>query len=162
MKKAFLVAAMVVAMAGVARADNPHYLKADAEFSPQNACYSVDIKEAGLGNSGFSSLTYTLSCEASFTTVCRNRGGKNVQGVPKSGVGTVSTQTTLDIRNGQTNGTITLCPASFDLPHPGCTGGQIELIIAAQYSNCTLADGLGTASPDLPDLGGSNLSVPVP
>jgi hypothetical protein len=36
------------------------------------------------------------------------------------------------------------------------------VIIAAQYSSCTLSDGLGTESPPLEGLGGSNLSVPVP
>lgn len=142
--------------------DNPHYLKADESFSSQTACYSVAIKEAGLGNSGLSELTYTLTCTADFTTVCQNKGGNNVQGQPKSGSGTATTAVTLDIRNGQTNGTVSLCPGSFSLPDPGCTGSQKELIIAASYSSCSLTDGLGTPSPNLSNDGGSNLSVPVP
>jgi hypothetical protein len=162
MKKIFFAAALVLALASGALADSPHYLRADAIFTPNDACYSVSLKEAGLGNSGFSELTYTLTCDAAFTTVCVNRGNNQVQGVPKNGVGTASTSTILPIRNGQTNGTITLCPASFELPHPGCTGNQVELITAASYSECNLADGLGTASPNLPDLSGANLSVPVP
>jgi hypothetical protein len=154
---------MFVGLASIpAWGDNPHYLKADASFDSNTACYSVAIKEAGLGNSGLSELTYTLTCSANFTTVCQNKGGNNVQGQPKSGSGSATSTTTLDIRNGQTNGTITVCPAAFDLPDPGCTGSQKELIIAALYSGCTLADSLGTDSPDLADLGGSNLSVPAP
>jgi len=142
-------------------ADSPHYLRANANFSSSTACYSVDIKEAGLGNSGFSSITYTLSCSGDFTVVCVTKNGKNyVQGQPKSGSGTATTSTSLDVRNGQTNGTITICPTAFDLPDPGCTGSQTQYIIEAEYSGCSLSDGaLGTQSPNLPDLGGSNLFV---
>ncbi len=119
---------MFVGLASIpAWGDSPHYLKANTSFSSQTACYSVAIKEAGLGNSGLSSLTYTLTC-----------------------------------RNGQTTGTISLCPASFTLPDPGCTGSQKLVITAAAYSNCSVDDSLGTASPSLDNLGGSNLSVPVP
>jgi hypothetical protein len=140
--------------------DSPHYLKAVASFSTSTACYSVDLKEAGLGNSGLSSLTYTLTCDASFTIGCVNKGGNTVQGQPKSGESIASSQTTLNIRNGQTNGTVTLCPAAFNLPDPGCTGSQEEVIFAASYTDCSLADSLGTTSPTLADLGGSNLFIP--
>src|SRR6266446_5122288 len=96
---------MFVGLASIpAWGDSPHYLKANTSFSSQTACYSVAIKEAGLGNSGLSSLTYTLTCDAAFTTVCVNKGGNQVQGQPKSGTGTASAQTRLDIRNGQTTG----------------------------------------------------------
>jgi hypothetical protein len=160
---AIVTVCMFVGLASLpAWGQSPHYLTATASFSSTDACYSVKIKEAGLGNSGFSSLEYTLSCTVSFTTVCVTKKGNVVQGQPKSGEGTASTTTTLAVRNGQTNGTITLCPAAFDLPDPGCTGNQEELIIAADYSSCTLADGLGTTSPSLANLGGDNLSVPVP
>jgi hypothetical protein len=107
-------------------------------------------------------LTYTLSCSASYTTACVT-GKKNniVQGQPKSGVTAASSQTTLDIRNGQTNGTVSLCPLPQDLPDPGCTGSQVEVILAASYSGCSLADSLGTASPDLDDLSANNLFIIV-
>ena len=143
--------------------DSPKYHSADPNFDPATACYSVKLVETGLGNSGFSSLTYTLSCSASFTATCVTKNGKNfVQGTPKSGSGQASTQTTLDVRNGQTRGTVTLCPASFTLPDPGCSGSQKLYIISAHYSNCTLDDSLGTASPPLSDLGGDNLFILVP
>lgn len=161
MKRLLLALAIVLALAGGAWADNAHYLRADASFSTQDACYSVSLKEAGLGNSGFSSIEYTLTCQTAFTTTCINRGNNQVQGQPKNSVGTASTSTILPIRNGQTNGTITLCPADAQLEHPGCTGGQFEVITAASYSQCSLDDSLGTTSPLLPDLGGSNLFVRV-
>lgn len=154
-----ILAALLVLMPTLALADNPHYLQADASFSTGDACYSVRLKEAGLGNSGFSSLTYTLSCTASYTVACFNRGGNQVQGQPKNGTSAASSQTVLNIRNGQTNGTVDLCPSEVDLPDPGCTGNQLEVILAASYSACTLADGLGTPSPSLPNLGGTNLFI---
>ena len=146
----------------IVRADSPKYHSADPSFDSKTACYSVKLTETGLGNSGFSSITYDLSCTAAFTTVCVNKGGNTVSGQPKSGTGTATEPTILPIRNGSTTGTVTLCPGSFTLPDPGCTGGQKEEITAAQYSACSLSDGLGTPSPSLPALGGSNLSVIVP
>ncbi len=138
-------------------ANSPHYLKATASFNPNTAEYSVTIKEAGLGTA--SSVTYTLNVSANFTVVCVNKGGNQVQGEPKSGSGSATTQTTLPVHNGQTSGTITVGPAAFTLPDPGCTGTQRLEITAAQYFDVSLDDGLGTTSPSLPNLGGSGLSV---
>jgi hypothetical protein len=143
-------------------AQSPHYLKSDASIDSSTACYDVALKEAGLGNSGFSSLTYTLQCSASYTTACVTGHKHNiVQGQPKSGTTTASTEVSLDIRNGQTNGTVSLCPVAENLPDPGCTGSQLEVILAASYSGCSLSDSLGTASPSLSDLSATNLFIIV-
>jgi len=147
-------------------ADSPHYLKSDASFSTNTACYSLAIKEAGLGNSGVTSVTYSLTCSANFESVCVTRNGKNfVQGQPKSGSGTATVPTTLPIRNGSTTGTLSLCPANFTLPDPGCTGSQRLFIIFAEYSGCTLDDGLlnGAESPlDVSETLGGDVFVQVP
>jgi len=143
---------MVVGLASIpAWGDNPHYLKAVSTIG-SDLCYNVAIKEAGLGNSGLESVTYDLSCSATFTVGCFTRKGNQVQGVPKSGSGEATSSTTLDVRNGQTTGTISLCPAAFDLPDPGCTGSQEQRTLSASYSSCSLDDGLGTASPTLQNL----------
>lgn len=160
MKKLGLVVLINLLLAAPVLADSPHYLRADASLDSE-ACYSVRLKEAGLGNSGFSSIEYDLTCNGSFTVACYNKGGNQVQGVPKNGVGSATTSTILPIRNGQTNGVITLCPAAFDLPDPGCTGNQREILLAASYSQCSLDDNLGTALPSLPDLGGSGFFIPL-
>jgi hypothetical protein len=159
--KKLLIALLVVLAPVVVSADSPHYLRADASLSTQDACYDVSLKEAGLGNSGFSSLTYTLSCTTSYSLQCFNHGGNQPQGVPKSGTSPSSAQTTLPIRNGQTNGTVSLCPSDVTLPDPGCTGNQIAVLVAASYAQCSLADSLGTPSPGLPNLSASNLSIVV-
>jgi len=77
--------ALASLVAVIVRADSPKYHSATASFDPKTACYSVKLNETGLGNSGFSSITYDLSCTASFTTVCVNKGGNTVSGQPKSG-----------------------------------------------------------------------------
>jgi hypothetical protein len=138
--------------AAPALAQNPHYLFANASFDPNTFCYSVNLKEAGLGNSGIESVTYLLTCSATFTAQCFTKNGNPVQGTVKQGSGTATEPTTIKIRNGSTTGTVSLCPASFSLDHPGCTGNQVERITSASYSNCTLDDQLGTPSPVLPNL----------
>jgi hypothetical protein len=161
---AIVTVCMFVGLASIpAWADSPHYLRAAVSLDSDTACYSVTIKEAGLGNSGFSELTYSLTCDAQFTVACVTGNKKKhvVQGQPKSGETELTGQTTLPITNGQTNGTISLCPAAEDLPDPGCTGNQIEVILAASYSNCELDDSLGTASPTLGNRSAGSLFVVV-
>lgn len=141
-------------------ADSPHYIELSASFDPSTADYTVSLKEAGLGTA--TSVTYTLSANATFTVVCVNKGGNEVQGQPKSGSGSATTTTTLAVHHGQTTGTITIGPAAFSLPDPGCTDSQRLEITAAQYIHVVLSDGLGSAGAgdqSLPSLGGSNLSV---
>jgi hypothetical protein len=154
---------LFVLLSMTAWADSPHYLKASSSIDTSTACYNVALKEAGLGNSGLSSLTYTLSCSATYTTACVTKNKQNiVQGQPKSGTTAESSQTVLDIRNGQTNGTVSLCPVPANLPDPGCTGSQLEVILAASYSSCSLSDGLGTASPaGVTDQSASDLFIIV-
>jgi hypothetical protein len=69
--------------AGYIWADSPHYLKADESIDSNTFCYSVGLKEAGLGTA--TSVTYTLSADACFTAVCVTKKGNEVQGQPKSG-----------------------------------------------------------------------------
>jgi hypothetical protein len=154
MRRAITIVAvcMVVGLASIpAWGDNPKYQRANTSLG-SDLCYNVAIKETGLGNSGLQSLTYSLTCDANFTAGCFTKNGNQVQGTPKSGGGTATAETTLPIRNGQTTGTISLCPAAFDLPDPGCTGNQVQRTLTASYSDCSLDDSLGTASPSLQDL----------
>src|SRR5437773_12388229 len=91
-------------MATTAWAQNGHYIKLSPSIDTNTACYDVALKEAGLGNSGIASVSYELSATVSYTDVCVNKGGNDVQGQPKSGTTQASSFTTLTIRNGQTNG----------------------------------------------------------
>jgi hypothetical protein len=155
------IAALVVTLglaAGIASAQSPHYIRLTTSIDSATACYTVNLKEAGLGND-ITSVTYTISCDATFTDVCVTRNGKNfVQGQPKSGSTEAASQTTLQARNGQTNGTIDVCPSDVTLPDPGCTGSQKLYIIAASYTNCTIDDGLGTNGAGIQDLADHSVS----
>jgi|SRR5207249_278584 len=165
----FVVASLAT---GVAFAQNGHYIKLDPSLDTNTACYEVNLKEAGLGGSGALIVQYGLSGTGSFTTVCVNHGGNQVQGQPKScsPCGTATQTTFLPVRNGSTSGTVSLCPSSFTLPNPGCTGSQKLVIIAASYSNLQLIDnlpstytaGVQTSANGLVDIGSPNLFVPVP
>jgi hypothetical protein len=125
---------------GMAWADSPHYIKLDESINTNTFCYVVDLKEAGLG--GATSITYSLNATACFVAGCANKNGKLVQGVPKSGTSSAANQTTLPVRNGQTTGTISLCPEAFNLPDPGCTGNQVLKILGATYTDVSLNDGI--------------------
>ena len=133
------VVAALACVGGAAWADEPHYIKLDTSING-DLCYVVSLKEAGLGTA--SSITYNLSANACFAAVCVTKNGNVVQGVPKSGESSATSQTTLPVRHGQTTGNIFLCPTNFNLPDPGCTGNQRLEIVAAQYSNVVLSDGL--------------------
>jgi hypothetical protein len=146
-----LVTVGMLFTAAPAWADNPSYKFANASID-SSFCYDVSLRETGLGNSGFSSITYDLTCTATFTAQCFTKNGNPVQGTTKTGSGTATSQTTISIRNGNTAGTVSLCPAQFSLGLPGCTGGQTLRITSASYSDCSLSDGLGTPSPSLPNL----------
>ena len=143
---------MLVSLASIpAWGDNPKYQRAVPSIG-SDLCYNVALKETGLGNSGLSEIAYSLTCEASFTVGCFTKHGNEVQGTPKSGTSIATAVVPLPIRNGQTTGTVSLCPGDFDLPDPGCTGNQEERTLTASYSNCSLDDTLGTPSPNLLDL----------
>jgi hypothetical protein len=145
MRRFTILAAMVCALvlATTSWAQSPHYITLNEGINCTTNCYDVFLKEAGLG--GADTITYTLTANATFQAQCFTRSGKPVNGTVKQGSGTASSQTTLDVRNGQTTGTISLCPAAFDLPDPGCTGSQHIEIITASYTNVVLDDGAGNA-----------------
>src|SRR2546426_12764474 len=95
-----VTACMFVGLASMpAWGANPHYLKLGTNLDTGTACYSVDLKEAGLGNSGVTEVKYTLACtDVTFTDVCVTKNGKNfVQGQPKSGTTDLTGQTTLPV-----------------------------------------------------------------
>jgi len=129
--------------ATTALAQNPHYLKLvptiDSTFD-----YNVSLKEAGLGTA--STITYVLSANALFQAQCFTKNGNPVQGTVKSGSGTATQQTVLEVHSGQTTGVVELTPAAFNLGLPGCTGNQVQKLISASYTNVSLNDGANTVT----------------
>jgi hypothetical protein len=120
---------------------SPNFHSADSSLDTSTACYNVSFFETGLGGAGFTSDVYTLSCSSiSYSVGCVNKGGNQVQGTPKSGTTSASVSGTFAIKNGNTRGSLSLCPTAVTLPNPGCTGSQREVILAASYSGCTLSE----------------------
>lgn len=148
MKRALLTTTCTLLLACLtattASAQSPHYLKLNVSIDSSDFSYDVNLKEAGLGTA--TSITYTLSADALFQAQCFTKNGNPVNGTVKSGSGTATSQTTLTVHSGQTTGVVSLNPAAFSLPDPGCTGNQVVKIISASYTNVKLNDGNSTAT----------------
>jgi hypothetical protein len=151
-----VTAGVVILMAISVRGDSPHYLRLSPSIDSQTFCYSAALKEAGLGTA--ESVTYTLTANATFTAQCFTRSGNPVEGTTKSGSGTATSFTTIQVHHGQTTGTVSLCPAAFNIAFPGCTGNQVQVLTGASYANVVLSDGLGGAGAGDQNL--PSLSVP--
>ena len=129
-------------------ADSPHYLKAAASFDAGTACYSVALKEAGLGNSGSgpTQITYALTCTATFTASCFNNGGNHPKAGNKTTVnGPVTGGGNFQVRNGSVTGT-----ATVSLPGPGtfsCPSGQTLVLLSGTYENITITDNTESDGP---------------
>jgi hypothetical protein len=141
---------------------SPKYHFADSSLDTSTACYNVSFFESGLGGAGFTSDVYTLACNSiSYTVGCVNNGGNLVKGVPKSGTTSAAVSGTFDISNGNTQGSLSLCPSAVTLPNPGCTGSQREVILAASYTGCTLSESDFGSSTPTADKFNNNLFVIV-
>ena len=129
-------------MCTTVRADSPHFIKGPtATLDTSTGEYCVSFKEAGLGSTP---VTYTLAAGAgtTFTYQCFTKSNNTPQGSPNSISGSSDTAvTTVTPRNGQVTATITLTP---EQDGASCQGGGLVLkLIAVDYDNVTLNDGLG-------------------
>jgi len=129
-------------MCTTVRADSPHFVGGQtATLDTKTGDYSVSFKEAGLGSTP---VTYTLAAGAgtTFTYQCFTKSNNTPQGSPNSISGSSDTAvTTVTPRNGQVTATITLTP---EQDGASCQGGGLVLkLIAVDYDNVTLNDGLG-------------------
>jgi hypothetical protein len=145
MKQLSILTMTMIALSGfvatTVRAQSPHFVKAPIASLSTAGDYSVSFKEAGLGSSP---VTYTLTAGAgsSFTYQCFTKSNNTPQGSPNSvSASGDTTVTTITPRNGQVTATISLTPEQ-DGAH--CQGGGLVLrLIAVDYDNVTLSDGLG-------------------
>jgi hypothetical protein len=152
LRRILLAAVAVVAtlaLAGVAAADSPHFIKAGASIDTSTGALVCSFKEAGLGNVP----TVDITCSATATVVyqCFNNGGHHPKAGNKETVqADVSGSGTFPVRNGQTTGSITVPP-----PGPGtfsCPSGQTLFLQSVQYDNVTISGqgasvNLGTVGP---------------
>src|SRR5215218_7272309 len=122
---AFAVAALAFAPAALAA---PHYVTGPTATVSGNSL-TVSWKAAGLGNT-VTSADFSLTGTANVTSQCFTRSGNPVQGVPKS--------ETVDVRNGQTTGSLTVSPLSTLT----CTGSQQVRILSVSFDLTLTGDAL--------------------
>ncbi len=137
-------AALVVmlAMAAVALAASPHFLRASATINSSGQLVCT-FKEAGLGNT-LEVADISCSADATATYQCWNNGGKHPQAGNKETVGgPVSGGGEFPIRNGSASGSITVDP-----PGQGdfsCPNGQSLFLEDVSYTNIVLSGEGATA-----------------
>lgn len=140
-----VVGLAALAMAGTASADNPHFIRANADIDNQGNL-DATFKMAGLGDNV--TIAITLSADAEATYACKNHGNNFPSDPKKSTVaGPVSsTGEFTSGKNGQVTGSLSVSPP----PSPGldCPGNQREVLVEVSYTNVELSGGGDTA--DIP------------
>ena len=141
MKKfALVLAAFLGAMfltAGIALADNPHFIQASAAGPDNAGNLAVNFKIAGLGDTV--STTVTASAQATAVYACRNHGG-NFPADPKKTEVTEPVSNSAQLtsgRNGQITGSLTLSPPPSTLT---CPPGQDTVFISVSYTNVQVSE----------------------
>jgi hypothetical protein len=141
------IALLLVAVTiSTALADSPHFLKASASIDGSGNLV-CSFSEAGLGST---LTTEHVACSADATAVyaCINGGDNHPKASNKETVsGPVSGAGDFPVRNGRTNGSITVAP-----PGPGafsCPNGQRLVLASVAYTHITLT-GLAGDTADVP------------
>jgi hypothetical protein len=152
-KKLVLPALLVMSMASLVQADNPHFVRGPiAAFDSSTGDFCVKFTEAGLGNTP---ITYTMSVGSElFTFQCFTKSGNQPQGDPNGqSFSDQSVSTTITPHNGRIRGELCLEPQKGDA---GCQGHGLRLkLIAASYQDVTFCDATNGICVDMGDAGGS-------
>ena len=127
-----------LALAAVAIAANPHFLRASANGPNNQGNLVVSFKIAGLGDNV--TITVTTTADATAIFACRNNGGNFPSDPKKTSVsGPVSaTGDFTSGRNGQVSGQLVLNPPASSLT---CPGGQKRVVVSVNYSNVSVSGG---------------------
>jgi hypothetical protein len=130
-----LAMALALSTYAAAFADSPHFLSASASVNDLGQLVCT-FSEAGLGST---LNTEHVSCSADATAVyaCINGGANHPKAANKETVsGPVSGSGDFPVRNGRTNGTITVDPPSEGTF--SCPSGQTLVLASVTYTNITL------------------------
>jgi len=155
--KALLLLSFLLATSILLRAQSPHFVKGPtAAIDSTTGDYTVSFKEAGLGNTP---ITYSLSAQQStFTFQCFTKSHNTPNGAPNGISFSDSTVfVTLEPRNGQITGSISLVPQQDGA---SCQGNGLELfLIAATYSGLVFCDVTDNLCQSVPDLSVSGVQI---
>ena len=147
---------VVLAMAAVALAQNPHFIRASANLN-NNGTLTVRWKEAGLGAN--QNISYVASADATATYVCVNRGGANPSAQNKTTVaGPVSAEGTFSSgKNGQITASLTVSPPPSDI---SCPPGQSLQLAEVSYTNVSITDTTNGITGTIPGTFSSGCLLP--
>lgn len=141
--KRVLITLVVLLMASLAFAQNPHFIKASASGPDSSGDLTVNFKLAGLGAN--ETITITATADATAVYACQNNGG-NFPSDPKkqevSGPVSASGDFTSG-KNGQITDSLTLSPPASTL---SCPPGQNLVLASVSYSNVAVSGGGDTES----------------
>ena len=147
------------AIAGTALAAPPqtsgaHFKSASASVDNSGALV-VNFDEAGVGTS---SITYTLTADATATYACINGGGKNPKAANKqTNPGGVSGNATFEPKHGRVMGSVSAGPISAG--SFSCPNGQQLVLASVSYSNIVLTDTQNNVSISLDDVSRTFINV---
>ena len=144
-----LAFAAILALAGPASAQNPHFVRADATGPNNNGSLSVTFFIAGLGS--HETVTVTTSADVTAKFACQNRGGNFPPAANHQEIST-TVQTSGNFtatRSGQVRGTLTLSPPQ---PSLQCPPGQHRVLVSITYTNVqiTAVTSEGTINQSVP------------
>lgn len=144
------IAALLAITSFSASAASPHFIKGPTATGINNdGDYVVTFKEAGLGNTP---ITYSLTADENFTFQCFNPANNTPQGDPNGvSISDASTFVTIQPRNGQITGSISLTP---ETDGANCQGKAMKLcLVAVSYTNVVFNETTTPLGPfNLPSL----------
>jgi len=147
----------LVALSTFALAQSPHFVKGPtATIDSTTGDYTVSFKEAGLGNIP---ITFSLTAATeNFTFQCFTKSHNTPNGAPNSvSFSNSSTFVTLQPRNGQITGSISLVPEQDGASCQG--GGLLLFLIAAAYQGIQFCDVTDNLCQTMPDLSVSGVEI---
>src|SRR5262245_43391018 len=139
------------------RAQSPHFVKGPiATIDSTIGDYTVTFKEAGLGNTP---ITFSLTAQTEhFTFQCFTKSHNTPNGAPNGvSFSNESTFVTLQPRNGQITGSISLVPQQDGADCQG--NGLLLFLIAAAYSGVQFCDVTDNLCQTMPDLSVSGVQI---
>lgn len=128
--------ALLLAVAGTAWADSPHYVQGP-DTNVSGNTLTVSWKAAGLGNTA-TSVDFALTGTVTTSSQCFTKSGNPVNGVPKEETNNVNATGSFPVRNGQTTGSLSVSGVSTLT----CTGNQTVRILATTFDLVLTGDGL--------------------
>jgi hypothetical protein len=131
--------------AGVASAQNPHFIDSKTSLTVQSdGDLVVKFKESGVGDS--LNIDYVFSAEATVTCTCVTNSGRCPKAANKQTFSEdTATGGTFSPKNGSVSATLTItapeCPSGAP---PTCGGGQSFELSAISYTDISLTDTTNT------------------